>query len=720
MRYLYSISLAAVMATVGGTVRAQTPAPSFVYESDREFTANGDFDGDGRQDVVIVDKASGKYRLGYGEADGSWKWVNHRLCGVRNVTGITVGKLFDAKKDAIGITSADENLITTIAADSRESGSKPMPIKPPVLGPSTILAVDVGGAGNTPLHDLYLGSIYNDPNPYKVTLFRSTGTAFTKGADAQYPGAPGKANRVALKKDGVEAIAVMLTDDSGKKDSFRLDSTESGAAVQFGAIVGLAGGSDYAAGFFTGGALKDFVFYKSGESNLTLVSLTEAGGKYTFGALKKVALDSAVKGAYTVSFGGKHRLLLILGKGEKGGLYDFDGTKAPTQVYALPAQGGEFYWVAGVYTDGFVVTTSSEKGRFSVRYYTFKTGGDKVVLGRNGMMASMDDTDDAVIPDIHKHIVEVSKEASAADMKVYTNTIPGTPVAYTMLPIPAGEFTMGSPASEKGRKEDETQRKIKIEPFWMGRCEITWSEYELFMFADDEKKLRQSNPTPEELNKVTDTVTRPSKPYVEMSFGMGKDGFPAIAMTQHAASKYCQWLSAKTGHFYRLPTEAEWEYACRAGTTTAYYWGDDASKLGEYAWLGANSDFKYQKVGKKKPNPWGLYDMTGNVLEWCLDQYEADFYKGLADGVQSPWNKAKLPYPHSARGGHWDQDDATLFRSAARQASDRAWKATDPQLPKSIWFLSDSQFIGFRIIRPLKVPAADEMQKYWIGGVEKD
>src|SRR5262249_19557058 len=158
----------------------------------------------------------------------------------------------------------------------------------------------------------------------------------------------------------------------------------------------------------------------------------------------------------------------------------------------------------------------------------------------------------------------------------------------------------------------------------------------------EEQKLRAATPSEPYVDKVSDAVTRPTKPYVEMSFGMGKDGYPAISMTQHAASKYCQWLSGKTGQFYRLPTEAEWEYACRAGTTTAYSFGDDPAQLGQHAWYEKNSDFKYHKVGTKQPNPWDLYDMHGDVAEWCLDQYEPD-YKA-AGNSPDPWLKATKPY----------------------------------------------------------------------------
>jgi formylglycine-generating enzyme required for sulfatase activity len=278
---------------------------------------------------------------------------------------------------------------------------------------------------------------------------------------------------------------------------------------------------------------------------------------------------------------------------------------------------------------------------------------------------------------------------------------------------------MGSPENEAGRKADEgPQHEVEIAPFWMGKCEVTWREFELFMYPTEEKKAREMHKLPPELNAMSDAVTHPTQPYVEMSFGMGKDGFPAISMTQHAANKYCEWLSAKTGQFYRLPTEAEWEYAARAGTTTAYFWGNDPEQIGDYCWWGKNSDFKYQKVGKKKPNPWGLHDILGNVLEWTLDQYSADYYKHSQRA--NPWNKATKPYPHSARGGSWDDEDPAKLRVAARRASEASWKNQDPQLPKSIWYHTDAQFLGFRIVRPLKTPTEDEMNTYWNSGVEKD
>lgn len=339
----------------------------------------------------------------------------------------------------------------------------------------------------------------------------------------------------------------------------------------------------------------------------------------------------------------------------------------------------------------------------------------KLVARKHEVAAASADDDLANIKAIHDKIVATENAASEGDMKKYTDTIPGSKVNFDMMPIKGGTFMMGSPESEHDRKPDEgPQHKVTVSPFWMGRCEVTWNEFELYMYPDKQAATAGVS------KEVADAVTHPTKPYVEMSFGMGKDGFPAISMTQHAANTYCKWLSAKTGHFYRLATEAEWEYACRAGTTTAYSFGDDASKLGDYAWFADNSNGKYQLVGTKKPNPWGLYDMHGNVTEWVMDQYTPDGYGNPpASGVVDPWNKASTPYPQVVRGGSW-QDTPDMLRSAARRGSDKDWKIQDPQLPKSIWYMTDAQFLGFRIVRPLKIPSAEEMMKCWNNGVEKE
>jgi formylglycine-generating enzyme required for sulfatase activity len=178
-------------------------------------------------------------------------------------------------------------------------------------------------------------------------------------------------------------------------------------------------------------------------------------------------------------------------------------------------------------------------------------------------------------------------------------------------------------------------------------------------------------------------------------------------------------LSLKTGHFYRLPTEAEWEYACRAGSSTAYSFGDNPAQLGDYAWYSANSNDKYQQVGKKKPNAWGLYDMHGNVMEWTLDAHASNFYSEGGALALNPWNRASQPYPHAVRGGGWADGPAQL-RCAARVPSDPSWKVQDPQLPKSIWYHTDAQWLGFRLVRPLQLPSAEEMFAYWNNGVEYD
>ena len=294
----------------------------------------------------------------------------------------------------------------------------------------------------------------------------------------------------------------------------------------------------------------------------------------------------------------------------------------------------------------------------------------------------------------------------------YVEQISDNEYLLPMQFIPGGNFTMGSPKFEVGHFGDEgPQHQVRVDGFWMGQFEITWDLYNLFVSREiDSKQVPKTSDS--EVQIEADAVSGATTPYVEMSFGMGTDNFPAICMTQLAAVKFCEWLSAMTGHFYRLPTEAEWEYACRAGTETAYSFGEDSSQLTDYAWYEENSQDKYQKVGTKKPNPWGLYDMHGNVAEWTLDQYIPSVYGKRTAGVTNPLVVGEKVYPKAVRGGSW-MDAPKRLRSAARRPSSKQWKKRDPQIPKSKWWHTDAPFVGFRVVRPLKTPSIEEQKKYW-------
>ena len=306
-----------------------------------------------------------------------------------------------------------------------------------------------------------------------------------------------------------------------------------------------------------------------------------------------------------------------------------------------------------------------------------------------------------------------AEAGSPAAMRRYTESIPGTRVQFEMLPIQGGTFRLGSPETEKGREGDEgPEVEVELAPFWMARCETSWNEYHPFMLSLDLKARAEGQAQRVPQDEWADAVSRPTPPYVPMDFEMGVDGFPAISMTQFAARHYTKWLTMKTGRFYRLPSEAEWEYACRAGTRTAWSFGDDAKQLDAYAWYYDNADDRYHEVGKKLPNPWGLCDMHGNVAEWVLDAHDKGFYAALGGHATNPLRWPSEPYPHVVRGGSWD-DDPRKLRSAARRGSHKGWTIQDPQLPKSIWYLTDARFVGFRVVRPLVPPPPEEWARYF-------
>ena len=185
-------------------------------------------------------------------------------------------------------------------------------------------------------------------------------------------------------------------------------------------------------------------------------------------------------------------------------------------------------------------------------------------------------------------------------------------------------------------------------------------------------------------------------------------------MTYYAAQAYCKWLTTLTGRYYRLPTEAEWEYACRAGTTTAYSFGDDDTDLDDYAWWFDNSEAASKKVKTKKPNPWGLYDMHGNLSEWVLEQHAKDTYANRKSGTfAAPVKPPVGNFGQIARGGNCEDDEPAHLRSARRLKSTDAWKEQDPQFPQSIWWCTDAAYVGFRVVRPLQPPKTEEEAKIY-------
>jgi len=329
----------------------------------------------------------------------------------------------------------------------------------------------------------------------------------------------------------------------------------------------------------------------------------------------------------------------------------------------------------------------------------------------------------------------VSEPVSSMEISEYTADIPGSEEEIEMVLVPGGTYDMG-PFQDSGTYE------VKVDSFWIGKYEITWDEYNLFrneMLEDirsqvyknlygvdiDSDAVSSPTLTEEALDLLRDNdipadiISLPSPPYSDVTAGMGTNGFPAVSMTHYSAFMFTKWLTVKTGDFYRLPTEAEWEYACRAANSNSYEPIKNQSELNEHAWYRGNSNRKYHQPGTKEPNPLGIYDMLGNVAEWTFDQYHEDYTSILEHNpADNPYFKPTELYPRAVRGGSW-MDSAEAVSCIQRRGSDPSWKMRDPQLPKSLWWHTNAPFVGLRVVRPINEPSSvDEMEEYWIEAIQ--
>ncbi len=261
---------------------------------------------------------------------------------------------------------------------------------------------------------------------------------------------------------------------------------------------------------------------------------------------------------------------------------------------------------------------------------------------------------------------DASKAAAPKGFESYTEkfTGPNGLVSFEMVAIKGGKF-----------KPAGSDKEVDVKNFYIGKTEMTWDVFDIFAFSLDMTEAERAKD--DEWNNTDKAKrARPSKPYAAPDHGFGHQGFAAISMTYKSADRFCEWLSQKTGHKYRLPTEVEWEYAARAGGPAGAIESDALDKL---AWTHDNADDMMHPVGSKAPNAWGLLDVLGNGCEWCVGN----------DGKPC------------ARGGSWStkMKDLTANGYGTREVQTEKWNMTDPQDPKSTWWLSDGKFVTFRVVR---------------------
>jgi formylglycine-generating enzyme required for sulfatase activity len=270
---------------------------------------------------------------------------------------------------------------------------------------------------------------------------------------------------------------------------------------------------------------------------------------------------------------------------------------------------------------------------------------------------------------------------------------------------------MGAEPGDKYAEKDEfPAREVTISPFFMAEIEVSWDEF-LSWYTQTSAEGRTTDIG---VLQGVDGLSGATPPYGNPDQGWGRNKRPAITMTYYAAEKYCEWLSLVCGKKYRLPTEAEWEYAARGGTDGPYFFegsikdyaeiglksklfGVDTSIINSYVIYQENSGGRSQLSNRVKPNPFGLKNMLGNVAEFCKDYYLEDAYSKYSDPVTNP-EVREGEKEHVIRGGSFLSNALELRISDRNKTNHDNWMKTDPQIPKSLWWYSDCYHVGFRVV----------------------
>ncbi len=359
---------------------------AFVYETAAEFHASGDFDGDGRTDILIVDKATGGFRIGYQLAPGSVSWAATRSTGIQNVSALGVGRLTTTNRDAFVCAAPPANRLNLIDVPEPDAVILPVAVHINAIGPNMVGVIDIGGMGNTALDDLFVGSIWNNSPTFRWTLVRNTnGIGFNTHLTYVAPSRSERANRVSLKAGTTDRLGIICR---GVTNTFRAFQLESGTIVQTLAQE-LPAGSEYLIERFNPtNVLSQFISYKAGTKELVVRQVLEdESGNLSLGPPVAYTLEQDVQSVYVVPDVGGARLLIIYAGGCTAEIFDFDGVSRLVCVQQFSADSGLAFTGVGVLGSGHFQLFSGIIGTgVSRRFQTWIYNGTTYTAGEAGAL----------------------------------------------------------------------------------------------------------------------------------------------------------------------------------------------------------------------------------------------------------------------------------------------------------------------------------------------